>query len=57
MVFGTPAPAKVLGHADVATLLNTYTHALLQDDEQVIQAISEAFGPHGRLGLLKGVGA
>jgi len=36
--------AKSLGHADVATLLNTYTHALPGDDEQVIRAITEAFG-------------
>jgi len=36
--------AKVLGHANVATLLNIYAHALPEDDDQVIEAISQAFG-------------
>jgi integrase len=36
--------AKILGHADVATLLNTYAHALPSDRKAALEAIGKAFG-------------
>jgi integrase len=36
--------AEILGHADVATLLNTYAHALPSDRKAALEAIGKAFG-------------
>jgi len=35
--------AEILGHADVATLMNTYAHCLPKDEQAVLKAISQAF--------------
>lgn len=36
--------AAILGHADVATLMNTYAHALPSDRKAALEAIGKAFG-------------